>query len=147
MGELRDSRRTSSPSSRNAAEWKRADRCGSSLCVEEGTVLESLSCNRGDLHNASILVLGGGGKSVLLYASLPVYLLTRVAYGCKFASLRYRGYDVGRIRSNVAEMLASQRRIWWNAPIKIEGGLSCFRPKRKRRASYGDSFLASFFLF
>ena len=51
---------------------------------------------------------------------VSLYLLTRVAYGCKFASLGYRGYDVGRIRSTTG-MLVNQRRIWWNTPIKTEG--------------------------
>lgn len=85
---------------------RRALRYGSSLWgVVEGAVLESLSCNRGDLCRADASILAGslakGEETGNQFYCISVYLLTRVAYGCKFASLRYRGYDVGRIRSNV----------------------------------------------
>lgn len=73
-GEFEDSRRGCGPfpSSRNGSEWKQAGgRYGSSLWGVEGAVLESLSCNRGDLCRADASILAGSlareRKSVLLY--------------------------------------------------------------------------------
>lgn len=62
----------------------------------------------------------GKGRDISFIVS--PYLLTRVAYECKFTSLRYRGCNVNRISS----------RLWRNAPIKTE---PTAREKCKRRTS------------
>lgn len=149
-GEFEDSRRGCGPfpSSRNGSEWKQAGgRYGSSLWGVEGAVLESLSCNRGDLCRADASILAGSlareRKSVLLYLCVLAHSRRVWMQICfiKVSGIR-RGPNTFKCRRRC--WLASQR-IWWNAPIKTEG-LSCFHPKRKRRASYEDSSLV-FFLF
>lgn len=81
--------------------------------------------NRGPTPSRRIHLTGGGETREISFIVSP-YLLTRVAYECKFASLRYRRCDANRISSRPSG--------GWNAPIKTaEQPISRAREKCKRR--------------
>ena len=106
--------------------------------------LESLSCNRRASQTttrravASILSVTRQETRNQFYCIFPC-LLTRLAYGCKFASLGYRGYDVARIRFS-AEMPAEPL-VGYGETHQLRRSLSR-APKRKRRSSRNGTNLS-----